>query len=83
MPDDSQILNLTAVLVAAKFEETEVGADLISRMVSFAGGTCSKEDFIKMEVRMLRALDFRIWRRTPARWRRRLNSGVVGVVDLE
>ena len=84
MGEESQILRLTAVLIAAKFvENSDEQQNLLLRMVAFTVGSCIKQDFVDMELRILAALDFRIGSRPLKRWRRRLNTGRIDSIDLE
>jgi cyclin B len=58
-----QLVGVTAMLIAAKFEE--MYPPQISDFVYVTDKAYSKEDIVKMEVTMLTALDFKICRPTP------------------
>jgi cyclin B len=58
-----QLVGVTAMLIAAKFEE--MYPPQISDFVYVTDKAYSKEDIVKMEVTMLTALDFKVCRPTP------------------
>lgn len=63
--DQFQLLGITALFVASKFEEVnDSGKDLLSCFVHMCGGNYSMQDMLEMECRLLSALDFDLARPT-------------------
>jgi cyclin B len=67
-----QLVGVTSLLIAAKFEE--IYPPQINDFVYVTDKAYSKEDIVKMEVAMLSALDFKVCRPTPVQFLERYQS---------
>jgi predicted hydrolase (HD superfamily) len=66
-PRNLQLVRMTTLLIAAKFEE--VRPPQISDLVYVTDKAYTRQEFINMEIAILVALNFKIWQPPPI-WRR-------------
>ena len=74
-----QLVGLTAMLIAAKFEET--WAPEINDFVYMSDKAYTAKDVLAMECRMLQKLDFRMGRPLPLHFLRRNTQAASQILD--
>ena len=74
-----QLVGLTAMLIAAKFEET--WAPEINDFVYMSDKAYTCQDVLAMECRMLKKLDFRLGRPLPLHFLRRNTQAASQILD--
>lgn len=76
---DLQLVGITAMLIAAKFEET--WAPEVNDFVYMSDKAYTKKEVLQMECRMLQALDFRMGRPLPLHFLRRNTQAASQLLD--
>lgn len=57
---DLQLVGVTCLLLAAKFEEVDTNTPTPDHLVFYTQGTCTKESIVQMECRVLAALGYEV-----------------------
>jgi len=65
-PEQLVLIGVTALLIACKFEE--IYPPPVVEFVKVTGNACKKEEILKMELSILRALDFKVCRPTSVQF---------------
>ena len=76
---DLQLVGITAMLIAAKFEET--WAPEINDFVYMSDKAYTNQDVLKMECRILQTLDFRLGRPLPLHFLRRNTQAASQILE--